>query len=680
MRRLAVALVLLGTLLAVPVGVLVVRALESAEIEEASRHRAIAERAFDEMEESLSRLLEEEEARPFDAYRFYSQIEPGPDGSMIAATRSPLADPPEHDFVIGYFQIDPDGSLHTPRIPRDPALARERGDFQPAPALRQLEQTLRDAWARRQPASGRLGDDLAARDGKGKDAGQGAEKGAGQGAEKDAGKSEGEADEAETRAEGPARPSPARSPLANAPAPALEKQSVYDVYRSLNRGSERRADRKQKVTRVPAPEIPPLPEDHFRLAEVKEAGTAAAVPRDHDDSTRQAGAPTAVALPGSRSTSGTIRVALDPMVGRQAGDGRILLYRTVLVGEQGYRQGLLIDWRRLGTWLEAQVIAPSALRSARVVVRGTTPNGDNESPVPAGETYTYTHRFAEPFDAFGIELGLPRLPGGRGIGTIHALAALLAVVAAGGLFAVYRMVAVVVQFADRRNRFVAAVSHELKTPLTAIRMYGEMLRDGLVANDAKREEYYRTITDESERLSRLIDNVLDFSRLEKGEHDAAAHPVDAGTIVRTAVEKLQPHAGRVGFALEVDVDAGLPRVAFDEDVLTQVIFNLVDNAIKYARDAGAQTIGVGCHLPDGSRHVEVSVRDHGPGVPAHDMDRIFEPFYRRGDELTRATKGTGIGLALVKELVESLGGRVEAVNAPGGGLRVSVELPLASPV
>lgn len=657
MRRLTAALMLLGLLVAVPVAFLVVRALASADIEEANRHRAIAERAFDEMEESLSRLLAEEEARPFDAYRFYSRIDRAESGRTTAVTRSVLADPPAHDFIIGYFQIDPDGSLHTPRIPRDLALAREHGDLPPLEPFRELEHTLREAWTDRRATSGRAVNRLAATDSQ----------------EAGAGKSEGLA----KRLLGALPLATAPMEAARAPVQESAPGSYDEVYRSFNRAPERRAERKQKVTSVPAPQAASLPSGRQHLRDEAsaafrskpDAGTARMQPSANASA---AGAPE----PSPAVSPGTVRVALDPMVGRETGDGHLLLYRTVLVGQQGYRQGLLIDWRRLGAWLEAQVIAPSALRDARVSFRGADP-----AAPPPSQTggYAFAHRFAEPFDAFGVELGLPPLPGGRGSGTIHALAVLLAVVTAGGLFAVYRMAAVVVRFADRRSRFVAAVSHELKTPLTAIRMYGEMLRDGLVANETKRDEYYRTITDESERLSRLIDNVLDYSRLEKGEYEAVPRPVEPVPVVRAAVEKLRPHALQAGFSLELDADGPLPRVAFDRDVLTQVVFNLVDNATKYARDADVRRIVVACRDVDDARHVEVSVRDHGPGVPARDLGRIFEAFYRRGDELTRTTKGTGIGLALVKDLVESLGGTVSATNAPGGGLRVAVRLPLAPP-
>ncbi len=630
MRRVAVTLALLALGLAVPVAILVARALESAKVEEENRHRSLAERAFDEMEDALSRFLADEETRPFDAYRFYSETQP--------LRRSPLSYPPERDFVIGYLQIDPDGSLHSPRIPLNLELAARRGDFQPSPEIRGLEALLKEAWQRpgEQPRPGVLSGKVAA-----------------------------------LRA--------LKGEIAEDKAPGL--LDSYDVYRSLNRATERRAQRKQKVTTVPARKLPArstLAQGGFAsVAEVApepEAeparGRVAFYERDLAFAAPKPRASVAATARSDRRNETTLRVALDPMVGRAVGPDRLLLYRTVVVGQQGYRQGMLIDWLRLGEWLDAQVIAPSGLgRAARVAFFGREPDAADPD-----EMHVYRHRFAEPFDAFGLELALPTLPGGRGSDTIYALAALLAVVAAGGLFAVYRMVAVVVHFAERRNRFVAAVSHELKTPLTSIRMYAEMLRDGLVSSERKRDEYYHTITDESERLSRLIDNVLDFSRLEKGEYEVDVRQGRVLPVVEEAVRKLSPHAQRQGFTLALRADADLPDVSFDPDALTQVIFNLVDNALKYARSASRKEILISCCATDGTPGVALTVRDFGPGVPASDLDRVFEPFYRREDELTRTTKGTGIGLALVRELVGSMGGSTAATNAPEGGLEVQIRL------
>jgi signal transduction histidine kinase len=361
-----------------------------------------------------------------------------------------------------------------------------------------------------------------------------------------------------------------------------------------------------------------------------------------------------------------VRAALDPMVGRPAGTAHLLVYRTVLVGagsqgRQGYRQGLVLDRAKLGAWLSARALGPTGL--SEVADLAFDPEGGHDA-----SAFVFQHRFAEPFDALTARLTLAPLPGVGQPGAIYALVALLALVGAAGLLAVERMVAVAVHFAERRSNFVSAVTHELKTPLTAIRMYAEMLRDGLVSSEAKRGEYYGTITDESERLSRLIDNVLEFSRLSRGAREMDLRVGAVGPVLQEAADKLRAHAAREGFALEVAVDPGLPPVRYDRDALLQVLFNLVDNAMKYARQAPARRV-----LLEARRSgpgVEVSVRDFGPGVPARHLSRVFEPFYRGEDELTRTTRGTGIGLALVRELSLRMGAAVRGANAEGGGFRV----------
>jgi signal transduction histidine kinase len=353
------------------------------------------------------------------------------------------------------------------------------------------------------------------------------------------------------------------------------------------------------------------------------------------------------------------------MVGRPVGDPVLLLYRTVVVGTRGYRQGLVLDRARLARWLEARALGPSGLSQV-----ATLDFGSRELPEADPDTFVFQHRFAEPFDALSARLALTALPGIGGSGTIYALVALLALVGAVGLFAVDRMVAVTVHFAERRNNFVSAVTHELKTPLTAIRMYAEMLRDGLVPSERKKSEYYGTITDESERLSRLIDNVLEFSRLERGTREMSFRVGSLEPVVREAAERLQAHAAQQGFTLEVELAPDLPPVRYDRDALLQVLFNLVDNAMKYARGSDARRVVIEGKRAGGG--VQLAVRDFGPGVAGLHLSRIFEPFYRGEDELTRNTQGTGIGLALVRDLAQRMGARVRGDNAPGGGFRVSL--------
>jgi signal transduction histidine kinase len=365
-----------------------------------------------------------------------------------------------------------------------------------------------------------------------------------------------------------------------------------------------------------------------------------------------------------------VRIALDPLIGRAVGERHLLLYRTVLVGDQGYRQGLVIEISRLAEFLRRETLGDGALPGASLLF---TTRLEDPLAGDAGGGYAYRHRFAEPFDDLAADLLLAPLAEGTDGGSVYLLSLLLLLAGSAGLFAVYRMVGVTVGFAERRNNFVAAVSHELKTPLTAIRMYAEMLRDGIVPSESKRREYYGTITSESERLSRLVNNVLEFSRLEKGSRQMHLVVGPLGPVVEEMAELLRPHAEREGFTLQVECDPDLPPARYDRDALLQVLFNLVDNAIKYARDAQERSR----RSADARGRRCGAVRDSGPGVPERHLARIFEPFYRGERELTRRHKGTGIGLALVRGLVERMGGHVGGRNAEGGGFEVTITFPAA---
>jgi signal transduction histidine kinase len=454
---------------------------------------------------------------------------------------------------------------------------------------------------------------------------------------------------------------PAASPV---PAPGAEgkQRSLYDQLQSLNRGAEGRAQRGRKLEVAAEPEAQ-APSETLRVLVPPSAGTAQAAAEMPG---RLASAPP---VPPRSRPSGP-RVAVDPLLGDRLDDGHLLLARTVLAGERGYRQGIVLEAQALGAWLRQRALGGDVLAGAALAF--ATPSG---RPVPAPAAGALAHRFAEPFDALEASLSLPALPDVGSVDTVLRLSLLLVVAGGAGLFALYRMVAVALRFAEQRSNFVAAVSHELKTPLTAIRMYGEMLRDGLVADDAKRAEYYRTITAESERLSRLIDNVLEFARIERGERPLALQTGDLGAEVATLCDALRPHAAESGFVLEVAAPAGLPAVRFDRDALAQVLVNLVDNALKYARGATRREVGVECAPVEGG--LALRVRDHGPGVAPRELGRVFELFHRGESELTRATRGTGLGLALVRSLTRRMGAEVSARNIDGEGFEVTIRFPLA---
>jgi signal transduction histidine kinase len=346
-----------------------------------------------------------------------------------------------------------------------------------------------------------------------------------------------------------------------------------------------------------------------------------------------------------------------------AADERTLVFERQ--GEGGLRrEGFVLDLPKLVATIQNWVLGSQGLGEVATLF---TP----QSAPGAGGAEVFRHRLATPLDAQTILLLLGELDDEDSSATLWGLAALLAAAAIGGLFALYRMVAVQVSFAERRNNFVAAVTHELKTPLTSIRMYGEMLRDGMVSDEAVRHEYYATITAEGERLTRLINNVMEHGKLRQGQRLPELAPCQVEDVLREVVELMTPHIQREGFAVDVHVEPGLPAVELDADAFKQVLFNVIDNALKYGRGAGPHRVELYCGAEHG--RVVVRVRDHGPGVAEAQLEAIFEPFFRGGDELTRRQKGTGIGLSLVRDLVELMHGEVRGENrSPGFEVRIAL--------
>lgn len=225
-----------------------------------------------------------------------------------------------------------------------------------------------------------------------------------------------------------------------------------------------------------------------------------------------------------------------------------------------------------------------------------------------------------------------------------------------------------------KSDFVANVSHELKTPLALVRMFGEMLQSGRVASDEKRQQYLDIIVSESERLSSLIENVLDFARVERGREAYDFAEGDVGEAVAKAVNVYRYRAEREGIELALDLEADLPRTRIDARALELAVMNLIDNALKYAPGSGSVTV----YAARKAGAIEVRVVDRGPGVPSEDQARIFERFVRGSTARARPIRGSGIGLALVKHIAESHGGRAWVVSRPGDGATFAISIPVGA--
>lgn len=245
----------------------------------------------------------------------------------------------------------------------------------------------------------------------------------------------------------------------------------------------------------------------------------------------------------------------------------------------------------------------------------------------------------------------------------------------GGLVLTYRSVNKQVALARLKSDFVSNVSHELRTPLALIRLYAETLELGRINTQEKKLEYYSIIRKESERLTALINNILDFSRIEAGRKEYDFRETDIAELVRNTLDSYRYQIEQQGFALEEQIERGIPPVRVDREAIARALVNLVNNALKYSdRD---KFLRVKLYRSNGALKLEVV--DRGIGIDRNEQARIFEKFYRTCDPLVHNTKGSGLGLSLVQHITEAHGGEVEVESVPGRGSKFTMTLPLAGP-
>jgi signal transduction histidine kinase len=255
-----------------------------------------------------------------------------------------------------------------------------------------------------------------------------------------------------------------------------------------------------------------------------------------------------------------------------------------------------------------------------------------------------------------------------------ALIGFIDVILGAGLFLVYSNVRRELHLSRLKSDFVANVSHELKTPLALIRLFAETLELGRVQSEEKARQYYRVINKESQRLTQLINNILDFSRIEAGRKEYRLAPTGVARIVSEVVDAYRFQIEQQGFALELDVPENLPEIELDKEAVGQALINLLNNAIKYSQDEKWIRIAV----REEAGRILLSVADHGMGIARHEQKRIFEKFYRSENSLVHDTKGSGLGLALVRHIMDAHGGSVEVESTPGRGSTFTLALPLAN--
>jgi signal transduction histidine kinase len=254
-----------------------------------------------------------------------------------------------------------------------------------------------------------------------------------------------------------------------------------------------------------------------------------------------------------------------------------------------------------------------------------------------------------------------------------ALSLILAGAMTAGLFLALGAAGRAVRLSEMKSDFVSNVSHELRTPVASIRVFAELLKSGRVTDEAKIREYGTYIETESRRLSRLIDNILDFSRIESGRKTYRFSPGRLEELVEAVVETFRVRLRGEGFEVRYEgPERELPEMQLDGDAIGQAVHNLLDNAVKYSGDARTIEVRLRRRFDD----AWIEVQDHGIGIPREEQRHVFDRFHRVGTGLVHDVKGSGLGLSITRHVVEAHGGSVHVDSEPGGGSTFTIRLPL----
>jgi len=725
--RLKMLLALFFMALAIPTVVLVWQAYTQLKWEAFHQYRGMAEELTNRMDSSLAAGINTAEAHSFADYTFLI-VSGDPSANLVQ--RSPLSEfPVTQDLpgVIGYFQVGTEGDFSTPLLPESTADPVTFGIGDDEYELRlqlahRIQEILSDnRLVQYQPAGLRRG--LASLPATPK-------------AASDQPEAEEEADTVEDRqrqiaevtaqfgseAVGDKDAVDRLYAMPEEPAPKQNEGYSQAVFDDLNSPSKSSADeyaagglagegtvgtfeRKERLNTLGKVADLKLDAAYQKKSEVAEQSQQEEQFRDdepllapgrmkrREQISLPESEPVAIAVSARRPVSNlaeatdlrisTFESEVDPLEFSLLGSGHFVLFRKVWREGERYIQGLLIDQAAFiggvfdNRFNETGLSAMSNLIVAYQDDVIHTLTGKRYSDYPNSSqafdgALLYRNRLSAPLDSLELIFSINGLPPGPGATVIGWLTLVLASVFLGGFYVLYRLGLSQISLARQQQDFVSAVSHELKTPLTSIRMYGEMLKEGW-AEPEKQQQYYEFIHDESERLTRLISNVLQLANITRNEPQFDLKPVTVGELMNQIESKISSQVQRAGFELKFQKDeqADQATINIDEDCFAQIIINLVDNAIKFSKDAKEKRIGITSKLTSDNK-VMFAVRDFGPGVSRNQMKKIFKLFYRAESELTRETVGTGIGLAIVHQLSAAMNGKADVINQePGAEFRVS---------
>jgi len=667
----------------------------------------VAEQIRQDVKRKLDEFMQTEQQRKYTDYLYYYV----PDNmasnqqQQFVALRSPLGDQWSNGLAYGYFQIEADGGIVTPYYPTrltrmddnravvDNEVQRHMLNIENnvLPSITRTSGTLRlpeqqmqqQEAAASSPAQARLNANEQALDGQMPSKGKGVLSKA---YPIESLKQESQAPQVFKQQRSLVASNQAQT--GPGPVPPPEMQAVPNPP-PADAAQTQRAEpsQRQRAAQAPSQQVAPV------QGQAVVQGPAPVTPQGQRGLPPTTPGPQTDRPPQTKDLSEMVQIRVEPFVPLVVGGaqpessifgGQVFLLRHVQIEDRHLLQGFQLDEHKLIAEVEESV--KRFMRDGMGFDLPQTRQVNGE-PNDAGEKAAYTAILD--FGFGDLVLNLREIDPAwiaKRIGDLHRIYfGIIATVVAAvtlALVSLWHNMRAQVKLAQKKDDFISAVSHELRTPLTSIRMYSEMLEKNWVKSQDKVAEYYRSMRQESERLSRLVENVLDFARLQKGRKRYTFQLGNLNDCIAGVVAMMKPYAEQHGFAIQTQLEQ-TGETPFDKDAVTQIVVNLIDNAVKYARGAADKTILVRTRGEDGFTIIEVE--DRGPGVPHRQRKKVFEQFYRYGVEPTgegpspAPTTGTGLGLTLVKRFAEAHGGFVEIDSArPTGAIfRVALATQLS---
>ncbi len=661
MKKLRLQFLLFFVLLQSGILFLLFNSYRQMNIEEKSLWEAESVKIYNQMQAQVSDLLNLEDARPFLEYRFF-QSKQSAVGKKLPSPLSDLSDMSRPKGWLGYFQMDPDGSFSTPYLPTLKDEAKSLPDY--SQRLNKQEQIEKSTALFRKELKGAFANRSVS--------------------------------ELPLKQVSKPRVLPA---LEHAKDEDLSRKSLPNIYPNPIMDRQESEGQKMKAASgapsgAPADKAP-------QLSRRKEAVEESAVQAFAQSPASSVVSPLMeeAKQKGDVSSSKIIRksipqvkqitrkvpsesvqsavVWLDPFQAKVS-ENNLIFFRRVWLDQKMYLQGFVLQTQTFFDGLMRNSFENSDLPKFSWV-KWTFENAllaQYAQPVsrPSIQKVLFERDMAYPLNGIEWEIMGEAWPKISTRLYMNILFGGIFFFASFGLYWIYRSSAAQVILSQKRQDFVAAVTHELKTPLTSIRMYSEMLGDNWVSDESKKKEYYKNIQQESERLSRLIENVLQMARLEKQSYRLNPLKQNPSADFQNWAIQFAELASKEGFQFHLQLEANLPEIKYDPEALKEVLLILLENSVKFSRQASSKNLELNIKVR--ASNLEVIWRDYGPGVPSKESSQIFEKFYRVENELTRKTKGTGIGLAIAKMMVEEMGAKIEARNGNPTGLELVIRFPV----